>query len=285
MGKLTQNLKQSTKALINKQTTILHESNDVLSENVDENLYGYEVEILEKFDNGFSKIKTHYDYIGVVQNDDLEFNLDRISDFNNSNKMIINHYAVDVRNKPKVQGVTLITLTKGCIVTVLENNDGWVKTKLISGEIGYIKEKFLTEIIEKQDFKKFSSDEVENFRQNVVKVAKEYMTAQYRWGGKSPLGIDCSGLTSMAYMLNGVIIYRDAKIVEEFPVKKISFDELQPADLIYFPGHIAMYIGNGEYIHSSAGNDGVYINSFDKNSVLYKKQLAETVTACGSIFV
>ncbi len=262
----------------------MHSSIDVQSENADENLYGYEVEVLESFENGFSKIKTHYNYEGYVQNIDLVFDKTLINEFNKSKKMMINHYAVDVRNMAKVQGVTLITLTKGCLVTVYENENGWVKTKLIDGRIGYIKEKFLSEIVEKQNYKDFSKDEEMNFRKNVVKTAHEYMTAQYKWGGKSPLGIDCSGLTSISYMLNGVIIYRDAKIIDGFPVKEIPFEKLEIGDLIYFPGHIAMYIGNDEYIHSSAGNDGVYINSLNKDSELYKEDLATTIKACGSIF-
>ncbi len=242
------------------------------------------MDVLEFFENGFSKVRTHYYYEGVVENCNLIFEENLIKDFKSSKKMVINHFAVDVRNMPKVQGVTLITLTKGCLVTVLENENGWVKTKLIDGSVGYIKEKFLSEIVETKDFKNFSIEEIENFRNNVVKTAFEYMTAQYKWGGKSPLGIDCSGLTSIAYMLNGVIIYRDAKIMIDFPVKEISFEKLELGDLIYFPGHIAMYIGNNEYIHSSASNDGVYVNSFDKNSELYREDLATTIKACGSIF-
>lgn len=129
-----------------------------------------------------------------------------------------------------------------------------------------------------------NQNNIEVLRKNIVDTAFEYMTSQYKWGGKSPLGIDCSGLTSMSYMLNGIITYRDAKIVEGFPVKKIAFENLKPADLIYFPGHIAMYIGNNEYIHSSASNDGVYINSFDKNKSNYREDLATTISYCGSVF-
>ncbi len=242
------------------------------------------MEVLETFENGFSRVKTHYNYEGFIENSNLIFDESLITDFESSKKMMINHFATDVRNMPKVQGVTLITLTKGCIVTVFENENGWVKTKLIDGRIGYIKEKFLSEIVELQDIKNYSVDDIKNFRKNVVKTAFEYMTSQYKWGGKSPLGIDCSGLTSISYMLNGVIIYRDAKIVEGFPVKEIVFENLKEGDLIYFPGHVAMYIGNNEYIHSSASNDGVYINSFDIKSELYREDLATTIKACGSVF-
>ncbi len=272
------------KALFNKQTVILHNTNDKLSEHVDEHLYGYEVEVLENCENNFVKVKTHYDYEGYVDIDDLMFDSEKISKFQNSKLMRINHYAVDVRSLAKVQGVTLITLTKGCLVSVYENNDGWVKTELIDGTVGYIKEKFLEDIIRPFDYKNSSSTEVEKFRNDLVETAKLYMTTQYKWGGKSPLGIDCSGLTQMAYMLNGVIIYRDAKIVEGFPVREIAFEDIQKGDLLYFPGHIGLYMGNNEYIHSSASNDGVYINSLDKNSERYREDLATTIAACGSIF-
>ncbi len=272
------------KALLNKQTVILHKTNDKLSEHVDEHLYGYEVEVLETCENDFVKVKTHYNYEGYVESSNLMFDEDKINKFQNSKLMRIIHYAVDVRSLAKVQGVTLITLTKGCLVSVYENNDGWVKTELIDGTVGYIKEKFLEEIIEPFNYKNAKTEEVENFRNAVVETAKTYMTTQYKWGGKSPLGIDCSGLTQMSYMLNGVVIYRDAKIVEGFPVKEITFENIKIGDLLYFPGHIAMYIGNNEYIHSSASNDGVYINSLDKTSENYREDLATTINACGSIF-
>ncbi len=272
------------KALLNKQTVILHKTNDKLSEPVDEHLYGYEVEVLETLENNFSKIKTFYNYEGYVETSNLMLDADKISVFQNSTIKRINHYAVDVRSLPKVQGVTLMTLTKGCLVSVYENNDGWVKTKLIDGTEGFIKEKFLEDVTENFDYENTKSEEVLNFRNALVETAKKYMTTQYKWGGKSPLGIDCSGLTQMAYMLNGVIIYRDAKIVEGFPVKEIAFENIKVGDLLYFPGHIAMYIGNNEYIHSSASNDGVYINSLDKNKENYREDLATTITACGSIF-
>ncbi len=271
-------------ALINKQTVILHKTNDALSEPVDENLYGYEVEVLEQLENGFSKVRTHYGYEGFIENSNLLFDKQKIDEFKNAKQMVVNHTAVDVRNMSKVQGVTLLTLTKGCLVTVYEENDGWVQTKLADGRIGYIRGGFLSPFIEVQKFSDFTSEQVEKFRENVVKTAFEYMTTQYKWGGKSPLGIDCSGLCSIVYLLNGVIIYRDAIIVDGYPVKEIKKEDLKIGDFIYFPRHVAMYIGNNEYIHSSAQNDGVYINSLDKTSEKYREDLATTITMYGSIF-
>ena len=115
---------------------------------------------------------------------------------------------------------------------------------------------------------------------------KSYLGTQYRWAGKSPAGIDCSGLTFMCYLMNGILIYRDAEIKEGYPVHKISIEQMQPADLLYFPNHVAMYIGDGMYIHAT-GNErsfGCVINSLLKEEFHYRKDLAEHILAVGSVW-
>jgi cell wall-associated NlpC family hydrolase len=127
---------------------------------------------------------------------------------------------------------------------------------------------------------------VADFRNQVVREAFNYCGTQYRWGGKTTMGIDCSGLTSMCYMLQGILIYRDAKIIAGFPVKDIPIKDRKKGDLLYFPGHIAMYIGRDRYIHSTAkkGSDGVVVNSLNPNDSDYREDLAKTLYAVGSIF-
>lgn len=124
------------------------------------------------------------------------------------------------------------------------------------------------------------------FRAAVMVTARQYLRTQYRWGGKSNWGLDCSGLVSMCYLQNGVIIYRDAKIVEGWPMHAIPREAMQPGDALYFPGHIALYLGNGEYIHSTgaAASGGVVINSLDPAEPHYRKDLDEGLTAVGTIF-
>ena len=124
------------------------------------------------------------------------------------------------------------------------------------------------------------------FRLAVIETAMEYLGTQYRWGGRTSLGIDCSGLTSQSYLMNGIIIFRDAKIQPGFPVKEIPRDEMLPGDLMYFPGHIAMYLGDGSYIHSTGkiGSSGVVINSLNPHAADYREDLANSWYASGSIF-
>ena len=124
------------------------------------------------------------------------------------------------------------------------------------------------------------------FRAAVCEQAKKYMSTEYRWGGKSGRGIDCSGLVSSAYMQCGVLIYRDAKIVEGWPMHEVAFENKKPGDALFFPGHVALYLGEGRYIHSTgaAVSGGVVINSLEPSDPLYREDLVKCLYAVGSVF-
>ena len=119
-----------------------------------------------------------------------------------------------------------------------------------------------------------------------METACSYFGAPYRWGGKTPLGIDCSGLAQMTYLLNGIIIYRDAKLAPGYPMRQIPRERKQPGDLLYFPGHVAVYLGNQRYLHATAAADRycVTVNSLDPCEEDYRENLADSLTAVGSIF-
>ena len=112
------------------------------------------------------------------------------------------------------------------------------------------------------------------------------MGTEYRWGGKSGRGIDCSGLVSSAYMQCGVLIYRDAKIIEGWPMHEVAFENKKPGDALFFPGHVALYLGEGRYIHSTgaAASGGVVINSLEPDDPLYREDLVKCLYAVGSVF-
>ena len=251
----------------------------------DEGLYGMPVEIIERCPNEWVKVRTHYRYEGYVPLGDLWL----ITEQERRRRMnyhlsVIRHSYVDVLSLPKVQGVRLQTLTRGAIVILEEEaneEEGWAKIRLNNGAEGYIKAGFLGQYYDKPS----SQDETE-LRKNIVDAALSYIGTQYRWGGKSTLGVDCSGLCSMAYLLNGIIIYRDAKLKEGFPVHEIEFKDKKLGDLLYYKGHITLYIGDNLYVHATAknGSDGVVINSLDSSKPNYREDLAKEILAVGSIF-
>ncbi|MDN4494511.1 C40 family peptidase [Ureibacillus aquaedulcis] len=268
------------KAIIKSMVANLHAEANANSELIDEGLYGMVVEIVEQRDD-WCYVRTPYRYEGFCKSIELIVDSAKATEWQEEANYIISQGFADVLLGPKIQNAKLITLVRGSIVRVLPNEEldqEWAMIELATGEVGYTRKQWISEKVEQNVLTE------ENFREQVVQTALSYLTTPYRWGGKSPLGIDCSGLCSMAYMLNGVIIYRDAKIADGFPIKEISIEQIQKGDLLYFPGHIAMYMGDGLYVHSSLGGNEVSINSLNKEHIHYRDDLATTITAVGSLF-
>lgn len=94
-------------------------------------------------------------------------------------------------------------------------------------------------------------------RQHIVSTSIEYLNSPYLWGGNSPYGIDCSGLTQVVYLLYGIQIPRDAKDQGRVGETIGFIDEALPGDLIYFDNsegiitHVGIYLGNNQIIHAS----------------------------------
>ena len=81
-----------------------------------------------------------------------------------------------------------------------------------------------------------------------VAAAKSQLGTPYVWGGAAPGGFDCSGLTSWAYKQAGLDIPRVA--ADQTVGRQVSYDELQPGDLVLWSGHAAMYAGDGMMIEA-----------------------------------
>lgn len=122
-------------------------------------------------------------------------------------------------------------------------------------------------------------------RERLITCALSYLGTGYRWAGKSAEGIDCSGLTFMCYLMCGILIYRDAKIREGYPISEIPVERAEPGDLLYFPGHIALYLGGQKYIHATGNmeNFGCVINSLEEDDEDYREDLAESLLMVGSV--
>ena len=71
-----------------------------------------------------------------------------------------------------------------------------------------------------------------------------------------------------------------------YPVREIPVCQVKPGDLLYFPGHMALYIGELRYLHATgrAGDDRVVIASLDPKDPAYREDLAETILTAGTVF-
>ena len=228
---------------INCAAASLYAKPDEKSARVDEVLHGMEMEI-EAADGDWLYVHTNYRYKGWLHRTCLAEKVEPSSHY-------VSIAAADVLAAPKVQANLIECLTLGCTVHAMsEEESGWIKIALADGRSGFIRSAFLRKFPEKIS------------RESVCETAKLYLGSQYRWGGKSPLGIDCSGLCFMAYWLNGVSIYRDARIVEGFAVKEISLAKAQMGDLVFFDGHVGMLMDDGRMLHSSVDGNGVGLDEF-----------------------
>ncbi|ADD07205.1 NLP/P60 protein (plasmid) [Natrialba magadii ATCC 43099] len=112
----------------------------------------------------------------------------------------------------------------------------------------------------------------------VVSIARQFLETPYEWGGMTSDGIDCSGLVRIAYAAIGVLVPRDADQQSTLG-KAVDRDELEPGDLLFFPGHVAISLGGDDYIHAYGSDDAVTINSLDPDDEQYVESLDESMTA------
>ncbi|MEW9124407.1 MAG: NlpC/P60 family protein [Thermotaleaceae bacterium] len=266
-------------AVVTSTVASLTKRPDFQSDLLDEVLFGMVVEIIEDASGDWYYVKTHYDYKGYIHRKNLWIDNEEALKWKEKADYIVIHNFADIMGEPKYASYPIALLTRGAMLQVTNYEEGeWVQVVLPKNQIGWVRKI----LVEKKPQQSITKDE-NTFRQKLVDTALLYLGTQYRWGGKSPLGIDCSGLCSMSYMLNGVLIYRDAVLKEEY-MKSIALSEIKPGDLIFFPGHVAMYIGQDKYIHATSKPGLVCINSLNPLDEDYREELYNEISGIGTIF-
>ena len=265
--------------ILNKTVVPINLKPDFQSEMADEGIYGMVVKILEELEDNWYLVETSYDYRGYIHGSNMIIDTDRAVKWDEEAVNIISHNIVDIMPRASYKGNVVDILTRGAVVILTgKEEDNWSEIKLADDSKGWVRTAYIGGRI-----RNYNIEEEEKLREAFVNTAMHYMGTQYRWGGKTPLGLDCSGLCSISYLMNGIKIYRDAELRGD-NMKKISLEDIKKGDLIFFPGHVAMYIGDNKYIHSSQSINGVGINSLDPKDKDYLEKYSKTITEVGSIF-
>jgi cell wall-associated NlpC family hydrolase len=142
---------------------------------------------------------------------------------------------------PSIKSPPLDALPLGAQVSVAKEQDSFAV--LASG--GYVPKSHLAALDTKEaDF---------------VAVAERFVGAPYLWGGKSSMGLDCSGLVQVALTACGIKCPRDSDMQEKALGKAANLAGLQSGDLVFWKGHVAIARSRNSMIHANAFHMAVTI--------------------------
>lgn len=109
--------------------------------------------------------------------------------------------------------------------------------------------------------RRFDGMSLEDFRSGaangdaIVAAAVSQLGVPYVWGGTTPgIGLDCSGLTQYCYAQAGISIPRNSED-QANAGRRVPLSEAKPGDILWRPGHVAIYAGGDEYIHEPHTGD------------------------------
>ena len=107
-----------------------------------------------------------------------------------------------------------------------------------------------------------------------------YLGCPYLWGGRSFLGLDCSGLVQEAFRDLGRSVPRDTDMQQNAigePVAVTRIADLRRDDLIFMPGHVMIYAGEGSVIHAFGGAMSVRRDNLAELLKGWSRELADFV--------
>lgn len=210
--------------------------------------------------------------------------------------------SLNLRADATTESEVIRSLPAGYNLTVSGYKDGWVIVEDDDNNKGYVKAEYITlkngskpdNNSPSKDNSNFDFEYEKTYEYNgpvdvaeLIEYSKQYIGTPYVWGGTDlTAGVDCSGFIYSVYSHFGITLNRTSRdmFTQGTPVSKT---ELVPGDLLFFNtggdsviSHVGMYIGEGEYIHSTNGaGNGVTISSlgdsYSLNTYVGAKRILE----------
>jgi cell wall-associated NlpC family hydrolase len=179
---------------------------------------------------------------------------------------------LNLRTQPNANAAIIKSIPNGNRMEILELGTDWHKVRY-QGEVGFVSSRFTAfsdELIAQAAVAPTNPD---SLTAQIVANAMQYLGVRYTWGGtNAATGFDCSGFVQTVYRSVGITLNRVSRdqIRNGTIVRK---NELMPGDLVFFATsggttitHVGIYIGNGEFIHSTSSNRrGVIISNLSES--------------------
>jgi SH3-like domain-containing protein len=258
---------QSTMAFVNVSVANLRSSPAESVELASQSLLGTPLKIYDK-KGGWLRAQSPDGYIGWVSGSTVSrFSASQIDSLNKFPKIIYTKGYGFAFASPNENAQTVSDLTWGNTLTLVSEKKEFYEVRFPDNRPAFILKS------EAVKFENWLNDLAIN-KNSLVETSKKMMGLPYLWGGTSWKGVDCSGFTRTIYLMNGMLLPRDAS--QQVHVGKqvdtsADYGNLQPGDLLFFgrPAtdfsneravHVGMWLGNGQFIHSSGM---VRISSFN----------------------
>lgn len=255
--------------LVNNSVIHLRAEPSSKTEMVTQALLGSPVRILKE-QGSKALIQIPSGYLGWVNVPEVHrLDPDELARYRDARKIIFSEQYGTVFSEPEEYTFPVADIVLGCILEVDSASGGFYQVKYPDGRTGWVNEN-QCEPVENILYK-------EPTKQGLIETALAFHGIPYLWGGTSSKAIDCSGLISNVYFMNGIQLPRDGdqqtQVGREVSTR-FTPDGLEAGDLLFFGQrateteeenvtHVAMYIGDGEYIHSAGFRERVSINSMD----------------------
>jgi hypothetical protein len=185
---------------------------------------------------------------------------------------------VNLYREPDENSPLVAVIGPGSILDVEEDLGDWARV-IFQGENVYISlDNFVVETgVRPEDYVDIiqTTEYGGTLADAVIAYGKQFIGTPYSWGGTNLYrGVDCSGFVYAVMRDNGVYLSRTSRS-QVYNGSKVSKSELKKGDLVFFDtsganngaiSHVGIYIGDGQFIHSSSGNKwGVTIDSLSSN--------------------
>jgi len=239
-------------------------------------LLGMPLRILDQ-DRDWYYVQTPNAYLGWTQDRVVRWNAAEAADWQRRDKVLVTATFAEVRESAAADSDPVGDVVAGCVLGLFAASDAHFVVSYPDGRTGFLPRRAATPLAD-------WLAHVDARPEALVATGRRFLGVPYLWGGTSSKGMDCSGYTSLVYLLHGVVLPRDAsqQVLAGVEVKvDDDFAQLQPGDLLFFGRkaqgergervtHVALSLGGARFLHASVD---VHCNSLDPKDEDYSENL------------